>query len=63
MQSFAKVTLAAGVEVKQAVNLPLLEAGDGAVGTEVAVGQQEVAGLEGGPQILEEGVFAGGIGR
>jgi len=58
----AKVTVAAGVEVKQAVSLVAEpEGGQGAIGTEVAVGHQDVTWAKSGPQVLEQLVFTDDI--
>ena len=58
----AEVTVAAGVEVKEAIGLvEELEAGQGGVGTEVAIGHQDVARAEGGPQVVKQGIFTDGV--
>jgi hypothetical protein len=50
------------VEVKEAIGMVAqAQEGQGAVGTEVAVGHQDVAGAESGPQVVEQLIFTDGV--
>src|ERR1019366_3010868 len=60
--ALAKVGVAAGMAAEEAIDLELTEAGQHGPGTKVAIPQDQVARAEGGPELLEEGVFTGAVG-